>query len=417
MSAPAAGAGSVIPAPPVTPVTPVTPGIPATPAALAKACRALLFGNFCIGCGVMVVIATLNDLARSLQVSAPAAGQLVTAAGLALALSAPLMAAVVAGYDRRRLLAASLLWFAVGHLLAALMPNLGLLLPVRLLSVLGAAVFTPQAAAAISLMAPAAQRGRVITHIFLGWSLASVLGMPIGAWLAETLGWRWAFNGVALLSLVAAIWVWRALPDGIRPAALSRADWRQVAQRPVLLAIIGVTALSAAGQFTLSAYLAPYYRLVLAAGPAGVSGLFLWFGAVGVLGNLWVSRHIDRLGAARAVGWLQAAMALSLLAWPLGSSLAGMALVITPWALGCFAANSAQQARLGMAAPGLAPALIALNSSALYAGQALGASSGGLMVARSGYGGLHWVGLAWMLAAIGLSAWAAGAIQREPAHA
>ena len=93
-----------------------------------------------------------------------------------------------------------------------------------------------------------------------------------------------------------------------------------------------------------------------------------------------------------------------------------MLVVLVPWALGCFAANSAQQARLGMAAPGLAPALIALNSSALYAGQALGASSGGLMVAGSGYGDLHWVGLGWMLAAIALSAWAGRAIQREVAH-
>ena len=389
---------------------------PASPAALRAAGRALLFGNFSIGCGVMVVIGTLNDLARSLHVSVPAAGQLVTAAGIALAVSAPLLAALVAGIDRRRLLALSLLWFSAGHLLAALMPSLASLLPVRLLSVLGAAVFTPQAAAAISLMAPAAQRGRAITHIFLGWSLASVLGMPLGAWVAETLGWRWAFNGVALLALVAAVAVWRALPDGIRPAALSRADWGQVARRPALLAIIGVTALSAAGQFTLSAYLAPYYQLVLGAGPAGISGLFLWFGAVGVLGNLWVSRHIDRLGAARTVGWLQAAIALSLLAWPLGTTLPLMLIVLTPWALGCFAANSAQQARLGMAAPGLAPALIALNSSALYAGQALGASSGGLMVANSGYDALHWAGLAWMLAAIALSTWAGRAILRERGH-
>ncbi len=383
---------------------------------LARAERALLMGNFSIGCGVMVVIGTLNDLARSLQVSAPAAGQLITAAGLALALSAPLLAAWVAGYDRRRLLVASLLWFAAGHALAAQMPSLDLLLPVRLLSVLGAAVFTPQAAAAISLLAPPAQRGRAITHIFLGWSFASVVGMPLGAWVAETLGWRWAFNAVALLSLAAALGVWRALPDGIRPAALSRADWRQVATRPVLLAIIGVTALSAAGQFTLSTYLAPYYRQVLGAGPAEISGLFLWFGGVGVLGNLWVSRHIDRLGAARAVTCLQAAMALSLLAWPLGRNLPLMLLVLAPWALGCFAANSAQQARLGMAAPALAPALIALNSSALYAGQALGASSGGLMVAGSGYGHLHWVGLGWMLAAIALSLWAGRAMQREQAH-
>jgi predicted MFS family arabinose efflux permease len=206
----------------------------------------------------------------------------------------------------------------------------------------------------------------------------------------------------------------------VRPAALSRADWSRVFTHPALVATVAVTALSAAGQFTLSTYFAPYYRQVLGASAAEVSTLFLWFGAVGVLGNVLVSRHIDRIGAARAVALMLACMALSLGLWPLATSLPLMALVVAPWALGCFASNSAQQARLGLAAPTLAPALIALNSSAMYTGQALGAASGGAMVARSGYGGLHWVGLAWMLAALGLSAWAArrmaGAGNADPGH-
>lgn len=133
--------------------------------------------------------------------------------------------------------------------------------------------------------------------------------------------------------------------------------------------------------------------------------MFLWFGAIGVAGNVVVSRTIDRIGTARAVTWLLGAIALSLLLWPLGRTLVWMALVMTPWAFGCFASNSAPQARF-LAAPVLAPALIALNSSAMYVGQALGASSGGVMVAEFGFGPLHWVALAWMVAAIGLSRWA-----------
>jgi predicted MFS family arabinose efflux permease len=66
------------------------------------------------------------------------------------------------------------------------------------------------------------------------------------------------------------------------------------------------------------------------------------------------------------VGLLLLCMAASLLLWPLGGSVLAMALVLTPWALGCFSSNSAQQARLGQAAPVLAPALMALNSSAMY---------------------------------------------------
>ena len=82
-------------------------------------------------------------------------------------------------------------------------------------------------------------------------------------------------------------------------------------------------------------------------------------------------------------------------------------LIVTPWALACFAANSAQQARLGHAAPAAAAALMALNSSAIYFGQALGAGSGGWLIAHGGYDPLHWVGLAFVLVAIAISVWAA----------
>ncbi|OYU98049.1 MAG: MFS transporter [Burkholderiales bacterium PBB5] len=362
----------------------------------------------------MVTTGTLNDLAQSLAVSVARSGQLITAAAVVMALGAPLLAALVAGADRRRLLAWALLWYAGGHALAAAMPSFDTLLPMRALSVLGAAVFTPQAAAAIGVMAPPAYRGRAITFVFLGWSLASVLGMPLSALVGEALGWRWAFGGVAVLAALGAAWVWLALPDGVRPAALSRAGWRQALTHPALVATVAVTAFSAAGQFTLLAYFAPYYRLVLGATASQISLLLLWFGALGVLGNVLIARRIDRLGAPRAVALMLGCMALSLLLWPLGTSLWTMVGVSAPWALGCFSSNSAQQARLGLAAPALAPALIALNSSALYLGQALGASSGGAMIASQGYGALHWVGLAWMLAALGLSVWAARRLQRQP---
>ena len=84
-----------------------------------------------------------------------------------------------------------------------------------------------------------------------------------------------------------------------------------------------------------------------------------------------------------------------------------MALVMLPWGLGCFSSNSAQQARLSTASPPVAPALLALNTSAMYLGQAIGAGCGGLLVAASGFAALSWAGLAWMLLAIALSIWAA----------
>lgn len=366
-----------------------------------------MFGNFVIGTGIMIVPGTLNEIAASMRVSTAAAGQLVSAGALVVALGAPLFAAIVAGFDRRRLLALSLLWYAALHAASAAMPDFTALLWMRVLTVVSAAVFTPQAAACIGLLVPLRQRGRAITFVFLGWSVASVLGMPIGAFVGGLFGWRSAFALVALIGISSAVWVWRAMPDGVRPPALSLAAWRQTLRSRALMPCIAVTVLSAAGQFVLFSYFAPYFRTRFAATPAELSLFFGWFGVFGFIGNALMSRHIEQLGASASVLAALALMTLSLLLWPLGTNLWLVALVAVPWALGCFSSNSAQQARLVGIAPALASGSIALNSSAMYAGQAIGAAGGGWLIARARMESLHWVGLAGLLLAMATSAWAA----------
>ena len=366
---------------------------------------ALLFGNFVTGCGLMVVVGTLNDITRSLQVSVSTAGQLITIAAAVVCVGAPLLAGWVAGFDRRRLLTLAMLWYAAGHALCALMPTYAALWPVRAATLLAAAVFTPQAAAAISFMAPPAERGRHITFVFLGWSVASVLGLPMASWVGESFGWRTAFVAIAAMALIAAGWVFTVIPDGVKPAGLSRRDWRQVLTNRVLMAMVLVTALSGAGQFTVFAYFAPYYRAALGASTEQISLLLMWFGAFSLVGNMVLTRVIDRVGANAAVATTLALVALSLLLWPLATTLLSMAIVSIPWALGCFSSNSTQQARLSIAAPALAPALLALNTSAIYLGQAAGAASGGWLIAHAGYAPLSWLALGWVTLAIGLSLW------------
>ena len=81
--------------------------------------------------------------------------------------------------------------------------------------------------------------------------------MPLHSLIGETFGWRWAFGFVALLSAPAAWWVWRAMPAGIQPPPLSLGSWGRVLTHPALMAIVAVTACSAAGQFTLFSLLRP----------------------------------------------------------------------------------------------------------------------------------------------------------------
>lgn len=364
---------------------------------------ALLAGNFVIGTGVMVVPGTLNEISTSLAVTAATAGQLITAAAIVMCLGAPLLAALVAGWDRRQLLTLTLLWYAAGHALCTLMPSFAALLPVRMLTVIAPAIFTPQAAACAGMLVPPEHRGRAVTFVFLGWSMASVLGLPIGALIGGHLGWRMAFMAIATLSIVSAASIWLTLPTGIRPAALTAAAWSRVLRSPVLMGIVSVTALQGAGQFVLFSYFGPVLKQSFGADANTLSLMWALFGAFGLIGNMVVSRYIDRAGAGRMVLLTSSLIALSLLLWPLASTLAWLAVVIVPWGIGCFATNSAQQARLVGLAPALAPGSVALNSSGIYIGQAVGAALGGWLLANDAAPWMSRVGLALLLVAIGLS--------------
>lgn len=366
----------------------------------------LLFGNFVIGCGVMVVGGTLNDLTHSLGISVLKGGQLLAIAALMMGCGAPLLAWLVGHIDRRKLLTWVMAWYAAGHVLCALAPTYEWLWPARALTVLAAAVFTPQAAATAGFMSSPARRGQAIAFVFMGWAIASVLGMPLTSWVGERLGWRVAMMLIGAAAAASAWLVWRNLPAGITPPALSLRSWRKVVRAPLLMAVVLVTAFQSAGQFTILGYIAPYLKQVFGASPEGISLMFAWFGALALAGNVALSRGIDRVGAAPTVTLTLAMMAISLLIWPLATSLPALALVMIPWAIAGFATNSGQQARLVGLSPRLAPALMALNTSAIYLGHALGAGAGGWVIANHDYESLHWLALSWMVAALGLSIWA-----------
>lgn len=366
----------------------------------------LLIGNVVIGTGVMLVPGTLNDIATSLHISVSGAGQLITAGAMTVAIGAPLLAAAVAKLDRRMLLAASMLWYAVMHAACALAPGYMSLLVLRVLALVSAAIFTPQAAAVAGMLVTPERRGRAITTVFLGWSIASVLGSPLSALIGGTLGWRTAFWILAVLALLCTALVWRVIPRGVKPLAVSRAMWLQTLGSKLLIVTVLVTALSSSGQFVQFAYFSPYVVQVLGGAAKDVAVLFAVFGLFGLIGSFVVSRMIDRTGAPQAVMITLVLMAISLLLWPLGASILTLALVCMPWGLGCFACNSAQQARLVALAPAVASVSVALNTSAIYLGQGLGSAVGGAMISQGLMAQLHWAGLAGLLLAMGLSAWA-----------
>lgn len=374
----------------------------------------LMFGNVVIGMGVMVVAGLLNEIRSGLEVSITTAGHLISASALLVCLGAPLLAVLVARWDRRHLLVGSLLWYALFHALAALAPGFDALLTSRVLAMVSAALFTPQAAACIGQLVPEHQRGRGITFVFLGWSVASVLGTPLGAWIGGTFGWRWTMGLMALLSLTAALWLQARMPRGVVPPPLSASAWRQILLSPTLMLTLSITVVSAAGQFVFFSYMAPYVADRFGLGASALSSLLLVYGLCGFVGNAALARWIDRIGPPRAMAWSLGGIALGMGLVGLTSSFNAMVLAIVPWGLGVFASNSSQQARLVNLAPVLAPASIALNTSAMYAGQAIGAGSGGWLIESLGIGILPAAGCIGVICALGLSFWADRRVGRHP---
>ncbi len=372
-----------------------------------------LLGNFVIGFGVLMVPGGLNDISHDLQVSVAQAGLLITAGSILMCLSAPVFATVLARHDRRKLLTYVMLWYGLAHALCVFMPSFNEILWLRVVAMVAPAIFTPQAAACMGQLASPQTRGKAITFVFLGWSLASVIGMPVAAWMSEVYGWRSVFVLQAVLSAISAAWVWVVLPKGLMPPVMSLSAWRQTfASQPLMFTVL-VTVISASGQFVLTAYLAPYYKFALNTSPADMSLLFGWFGACGLLGNVLLSKNIDRLGAAKAVNFGLLLMSLSLLCWSLGTTVWWALLLLTPWGLGMFATNSAQQARLIQISPALASGSVALNTSAIYLGQAIGAAGGGWIIQHNAMMQLHWFGGIGVLLALAMSLAAARATRRQ----
>ena len=365
---------------------------------------ALLFGNFVIGTGILLPAGMLSDIATAFDVSIPTAGALLLVSGVVVAIGAPLIAAVTSHIDRRSILVFSLVLYAVCHAISAVAPTFEILLAARFALAISAAIFTPQAAATLSALLPPERRSAAITMVFVGWSLATVGGMPLGGFVAHVWGWQAAFAIVAVMSGAAALVVWRAVPPAVVIAPLTLAIWKRVLTHPAMLLVLLVTVLNGTGQFTFFTYLNPSLKASLLADVALITGVLAWYGVSATIGNMVVSRFITGLGASRTSHLTLLSMSIGMIIWGLGADMLWVVLIAASlWGVGTFAANSIQQARLAAIDPGVTSASVALNTSAIYLGQAAGSGLGGALINAHALAYLPWAGAAILLAAVGLS--------------
>ncbi|MFO1208343.1 MAG: MFS transporter [Amaricoccus sp.] len=346
-------------------------------------------GNFVIGMGAFVIFGILGPMAADLGISNGEAGHVLTVYALAYAVSSPLAVAATGRLSRRTVLAGGMALFTLSALGSALAPGPSALYAARALGALGAGVFTPVAASVAAATSASDERGRALSRVFLGLTLAQVLGVPVGSFLAYSFGWRSSFLAVAALAAPCA-------------AALLLLVPRQLAFQPTRLAslatMLGDWRTMLAVAFTVS-YLVPIYVVYTFLGPLleatmgfgrnGVTAAFLALGCGAVTGNLVGGLLSDRVGPGPTLVGL-ALLQVAIL--PLFSTLP-----LPPWLFFALAFGWAscgwsliapQQARLIRIAPDAQAVVLALNAAAIYLGAAGGSAAGATLIGLLGLGGL-----------------------------
>jgi DHA1 family inner membrane transport protein len=360
----------------------------------------LMLGNFATGLTILMPAGMLVVLAEGLNVGIRDTGLLVTFGAAILCIGSPVVAWLTTRIDRRRLLVATLAVMVVGNAASALAPNYSVVLALRLVMLTVAAVFTPQAASTIGLLVPAKERSGAIAFVFLGWSLAIAGGLPLITFISAYAGWRAAFWAGAVVSIVPLALLIVALPRNLLGPPLSLESFGTLARNRKIVLLLLITILQTSGQFTVFVYLAPLMQALTGASHEIIGLMFAIYGVSGFFGNVVATRIVGRFG-----GWVCSAIflgctLLGMSLWTLGAGfLPVMGVGIAIWGTGFAAVNSMQQARLVQAAPELSSASVALNTSGLYTGQAIGSGIGGLMYGLGLTHGVGFIGIAFVVAA------------------
>ncbi|MCA1512104.1 MFS transporter [Bradyrhizobium sp. NBAIM01] len=353
------------------------------PAAGRFAPTALMLGNLVTGCSVLAPAGMLPELSAGLGISIHAAGLLITFGAVTLCVGSPLTAWLTSRIERRILLATTLAVLALGNLASALAPDYTSLLIIRLAMLAVGSLYTPQAAGTAALIVPAERRGSTIAYLFLGWSLAAAVGLPLITFIASRYGWRAAYGGVGALGCVSLLLLLLRLPAGLQGAPVDLKTWAAVGRSRTILLLLAITMLQMSGQFVVFTYMGPLLNKLTGAGPDAIGSVFALYGICGFLGVVVATRIVDTAGPYRTSLLFTCLLLAGMSGWALGAgSLVMMAGAVTIWGLGFASTNSMQQVRLVAAAPPLASATVALNTSVLYIGQAVGSALGGLLFAR-----------------------------------
>jgi DHA1 family inner membrane transport protein len=361
---------------------------------------ALMLGNVVTGCSVLAPAGMLIELSSDLAVTVRDAGLLITFGAVMLCVGSPLTAWLTSRIERRTLLTATLAVLALTNMASAFAPDYAGLLVIRLVMLAVGALYTPQAAGTAALIVPAEKRGSTIAYIFLGWSLAAAVGLPLITFIASRYGWRAVYGSIGLIGCLSFVLLAWRLPRGLVGAPVDLKTWMNVGRNRMIILLLLITTLQMSGQFVVFTFMAPLLTKLTQVGPDAVGLVFALYGIFGFVGIAIATRIVDSWGAWKTSVLFTVLMLAGVTGWAISAGTYPlMACSVAIWGLGFASTNSMQQVRLVSAAPALASASVSLNTSVLYIGQAVGSAIGGVLYARdllygAGYVSVGFVALA-----------------------
>ncbi|WP_049565272.1 MFS transporter [Nonomuraea sp. SBT364] len=345
----------------------------------ALALATLFLGTFVLGSAELLPVGVLNVIAADLDVSIQAAGALVTAYALGVAIGGPLLAAATIKLNKRTVLAAALLLCVIGNLAPVLIADYTLFVVARVITGALGGLFVAVAFIVATSIVPPERMGRAISAVFGGFAVSGALGVPIGTLIGQQLGWRGSFVAVIALAVIALIATLALIPSvaGTGGGAGNQAKY---AFAPRVLALLALQALGFASLYAALTYIVPFLQNITGISGPLISAFLLAYGVASAAGSILGGRFADS-NAARTLTIATMGVALSLLAlYFVGAVAFLVAIALLAWGLFAMGMVPSLQYRVvSLAGPGGALAS-SLPASAANVGIAAGSVAGGAAI-------------------------------------
>ncbi len=355
---------------------------------------ALTAGAFGIGTTEFVIMGLLLQVSADLGISVSTAGLLISGYALGVFAGAPLLTLMTGRLPRKTLLVALMVVFTIGNIACALAPDYASLMAARVITSLAHGTFFGVGSiVATGLVAPD-RKASAIAIMFTGLTMATLLGVPFGAWLGLHFGWRSTFWAVALIGVAATLVLAVFVPaDRTAPQPLSLRQELTVLAKPQVWLGLLMTALGFAGVFAVFTYIQPLLTRITGFSDAAVSPILLVFGGGLAIGNLLGGKLADKRLMPTLLGSLIAlALVEGVMTFALQDKMAAI-LFVGVMGIAAFATVAPLQMRVLEKAEGAGQGLASsLNIAAFNLGNALGAWVGGLTIDQGpGLGAVTWV--------------------------